>query len=103
MGGYKGEIAEFTRIHGDVNKVNSNLSAELKKLRGNMEQTAGAWEGGAATAFRQLMERFDTNAAKLNDALADIGELLKTAGSGYEAQEEEHSQSINQLSNVLDG
>ncbi|MGH3450020.1 MAG: WXG100 family type VII secretion target [Haloechinothrix sp.] len=103
MSGYKGEVAEFTAAHQKVSDNKTTIDQELRKLRGNMEATAGQWEGGAATAFRSLMTRFDEDALKLSEALQGISELLQSAGSQYEAQEEEHSQSFSGITSALDG
>lgn len=102
-GGYKGDVAEFTSAHQKVSENKTTVDQELRKLRGNMEATAGQWEGPAAVAFRKLMTRFDEDAIKLSDALQGIADLLQTAGSKYEAQEEEHSQSFGQFDSVLNG
>lgn len=103
MSGYKGDVATFTATHQKVEENKNTIDTELKKLRGNIEATAGQWQGGAAEAFRQLMERFDEDSAKLANALAGIAELLQQAGSQYEAQEEEHSSSMSGIMNALGG
>lgn len=101
MAGYKGEVAQFTAAHQKVSDNKTTIDQELRKLRSNMENTAGQWEGQAASAFRNLMNRFEEDALKLSQALQGIAELLQQAGSQYEAQEEEHSSSFSGISNAL--
>lgn len=101
MGGYAGEVAQFTQAHKKVSDVKSTIDSELKKLGGNMEATAGSWEGGAALAFRQLMERFNGDALKLSNALQGIADLLQEAGSTYERQEESAGESFGNIGNAL--
>ncbi|MPY98412.1 MAG: WXG100 family type VII secretion target [Actinophytocola sp.] len=95
MSGFTGEVAEFTRIHQALTGVNSELNSTFKSLQGNMEQALATWKGPAAESFRRLMERFNENAIKLNDSLDGISDLLQSAGSKYEAQEEEASSTFS--------
>ncbi|ETA66362.1 WXG100 family type VII secretion target [Haloechinothrix halophila] len=95
MSGFTGEVAEFTRIHQSLTGVNSELNSTFRSLQGNMEQALASWKGPAAESFRRLMERFDENAIKLNDSLQGISDLLESAGSKYQAQEEEASQTFS--------
>lgn len=101
MGGYSGEIAEFTRIHQQVEEKNAEIHGELGRLRSNIEGTQAAWQGQAAAAFRNLMMRFDEEANNLNQALTGIGELLANAGSQYEAQEIQESEQMSNIAGRL--
>jgi WXG100 family type VII secretion target len=99
--GFAGEVAQFSQAHKNVETARNTLDAELKKLRGEIEQTRAGWKGGAAEAFQQLMARFDENAVKLNNALQGIGEQLQAAGSTYEAAEEEQASVVNNITKSL--
>lgn len=101
MSGFKGDVAAFSRIHKQVEEKNADVNGEIGRLRSNIEGSMPGWQGEAATAFRNLMNRFDENARNLNQALSGIGELLQNAGSKYEAQEIQETESMSQLAKMF--
>lgn len=103
MSGYGITPEEMAKAAVDVDNVNEESRGVLSSLRSALEPLSDNWTGVAATAFQTLMQRFDTDAAKLADALAGISEQLKASNEAYVRQEEEASQSMSNISNVLGG
>lgn len=102
-GGFEGEIAQFSAAHKSVEETKGNLDKILGDVRSTVQETRAGWQGNAEKTFERLMERFDENAVKLNNALQGIGEQLQSAGSTYEAQEMEVEEQISNISKGLDG
>lgn len=77
------------------------VQGELGKLRGTVSGISASWAGQAQRAFGSLMERWDVDAKKLNDALLAISENLAAAGKGYGATDEDHSASLHRVAGTL--
>jgi WXG100 family type VII secretion target len=81
--------------------VNQDIQGSLSQLKSSLAPLAGAWRGSAATAFQNLMVRWDDAAMRLNNALQSIGESIQASGATYAAQEEEHSQTMSAITQSL--
>lgn len=101
--GYTGTVQDFTNAHKQVLDVKEQVDGILKNTANTVSGLASAWQGQAATAFNNLMERFQTDAKTLQDALQGIAEQLNNAGSTYQQQEEEHSAAMSNITSQLDG
>ena len=99
--GFGTTTEEMHRAAGQVFAVNDAVQAELATLRGRLAPLSGAWRGAAATAFAGLMNRWDTDARSINDALRAIGEALRGTGVGYQAQEEHHASALSAIRAAL--
>ncbi len=77
------------------------VQGELGKLRGTVSGVSASWAGDAQRAFGSLMERWDVDAKKLNDALMAISENLAAAGKGFSATQQDHVASINKVGGSL--
>ena len=78
-----------------------DINSEMRSLQGNLEPVASAWKGQAASAFQQLMERFNEDGQKLTQALDAIGEALGANTKNYSAVEEQQQSSISAILNGL--
>jgi WXG100 family type VII secretion target len=103
MSGYGITPEEMAKAATDVDNINEESRNLINSLRGNLDPLRDNWKGNASRAFATLMERYDADAAKLSEALAGIAEQLKSSGAAYVQQEEESSQSLSNISNVLGG
>jgi WXG100 family type VII secretion target len=95
--------AELQKAGQQMEDVNQQLMSNLSKLAGECEQIRGTWKGVAATAFANLMERFQTDAKNLNDSLQQISEAVGANATNYAQQEQEAQQSISHISSALGG
>lgn len=103
MAGYGITPEEMAKAAVDVDKVNEESQNALKTLGSNLMPLQDNWTGNASRAFQTLMQRYNTDASKLHAALTAISEQLKESNAAYVRQEEEASQSMSTISNVLGG
>ncbi|MBV9843520.1 MAG: WXG100 family type VII secretion target [Kutzneria sp.] len=87
----------------DIQNVEQEIQGSVSKLMSDIAPLQSSWKGQAATAFHSLMERFNEDARKLNQALNDIATQMKTASGTYAQQEQEQSHSISSVANRLSG
>jgi ESAT-6 family protein len=99
--GYGLSPEELSKAAKDVHDVNEQTQAALRSLRSQLEPLASAWQGVAATAFQNLMTRFDEDARKIQEALGQIGTSLDASFTTYQQQEEEQQQSMSGITNRL--
>ncbi len=100
-GGYGTTVEEMQAGAQHVFEVNDSVQSQLATLRNQIAPLAGAWKGQASVAFQTLMQRWDQDAAKLNEALRSIGEQIQGSGQTYAQREEEESQSFTGIQNAL--
>ena len=103
MSGYGTSVEEMAKAAVDVDNVNQQSQDALRSLASQLSPLEGTWKGQASVAFRTLMERYQTDAKKLHDALQGISEQLRGSSDAYARQEEESSSSLSNISNVLGG
>jgi WXG100 family type VII secretion target len=99
--GYGTSIEEMEGAGAHVFGVNDNVQGDLQRMRAQLEPLAGLWQGLAATEFVKLMQRWEANAASLNQALRGIGESIKDSGRTYQQQEDAQAASMSSISTVL--
>ena len=57
----------------------------------------GGWQGQAAQSYRQLQDRWNSDAKKMNDILNDIKEAVDSTRSNYSASEEQQNSEISKI------
>jgi WXG100 family type VII secretion target len=80
-----------------VQQVSESLQQQMRSLMNNLEPLASTWKGTAATAFQQLMERFQGDSQKLSTALGNIANALDANTKNYNASEESNASSIKSI------
>jgi WXG100 family type VII secretion target len=96
--------AEFEQMQAAANHVadvKQSVQAQLSALRNQLAPLAGAWKGQAATAFGLLMQRWDTDAGNLNEALHSIGEQIRGSGATYAQADEAEHQIYSRITQAL--
>jgi len=101
--GYTGTVEDFTQAQQRVVGVKEDVEATLKQVWDQVLGLQAQWTGTAATAFTNMMTRFDTDAKNLNSALEAIAEQLGAAGGTYSEQEQSKHDVFGSLSAQLDG
>lgn len=94
-GGFEGTPEEFTNAENQVTDVRVATDQRLSTLQGEIEATRAGWDGEAAQAFNNVMQRFDESGKKLNQALQRIADLLQEAGSKYQRTEAEQNEIVS--------
>jgi WXG100 family type VII secretion target len=84
-----------------VADVNQSVQAQLSSLRNQLAPLTEAWKGQAATAFQLLMQRWDTDARNLNEALNSIGEQIRGSETTYAQADETENQTYSRISQAL--
>ncbi|PSL54746.1 WXG100 family type VII secretion target [Saccharothrix carnea] len=103
MAGYATGIPELENAAKDIMSTNDGVQGILNNLRNTIDSVSGAWKGEAATAFGRLMERFNDDAAKLQEALVSIAEQITGTTQTYVQQEQEQAQEMSQIMGRLGG
>jgi WXG100 family type VII secretion target len=101
--GYGTNFAEMASCAKDIENVEQEINGTVNKLNGDLEPLKASWQGQAAQAFQQLQERLMEDAKKLNQALSDIANAMKTASGTYQQQEEEAHRGISNIASRLGG
>jgi WXG100 family type VII secretion target len=91
---------DMAKAAQQVLQVSESLQQQMRSLMNNLEPLAGSWKGQAASAFQQLMERFNTDSQKLSTALGNIATALDANTKNYNSSEETNHSAI---SNILGG
>ncbi|AKK10414.1 WXG100 family type VII secretion target [Corynebacterium uterequi] len=80
---------------GKVDAVNANVQAELSRIRGRVADVQAVWAGDAQRSFDDIMQRYDVNAHKLQDALTAIADNIRGNAHHFSDVEASHAQSLN--------
>ena len=99
-GSFGTDPAVMQKAAQQVNQVSEEISSELRSLMSNLEPVASTWKGSAASAFQQLMVRWQEDANKLTQALQGISEMLDSTNKNYTQIEESNTSSIG---NIMQG
>lgn len=102
-GGFTGDPAQFAEANRKVDEVKLQMDQNLSRLGSEIEATQAGWQGPAAKVFQEVMEAFKEKSMKLNQALDDISQMLKSSGVQYDTQDQDVQQQISQLSATLEG
>lgn len=88
---------EMNKAAQAVTQTVQDIQSEQRQLMSALEPIASQWKGAAASAFQQLIQRFDDDAQKLTQALDAIGQALGANTKNYQAVEEQNNSSIGKL------
>lgn len=102
-GGFTGDPAQFADAHQKVNETKLQMDQNLKQLASNIQATQAGWSGPAAKVFQEVMDAFSQKSMKLNDALENIAEMLKSSGVQYETQDSDVQSQVSSLQAALEG
>ena len=80
-----------------VESTKADIDSHLKRLEGDLSTIGSSWQGSASVQFTQLMQQWQDNAAKVNQALQDLADNLRATDSSMEANESETENSFAQL------
>ena len=80
-----------------IESTYADLQGHFSRLRGDLSSVAGAWTGEAALKFQQLMQQWDENATKVNEALQELADKLRGTHQSMEANESDTKSTFSQL------
>jgi WXG100 family type VII secretion target len=80
----------------DFDEVNSSLQGMLTRLMNELSVLSGAWKGQGAMAFEEVKTEYANDLKRLNDALAETAEGIRTSGVSYEAADSAAASQVRQ-------
>jgi WXG100 family type VII secretion target len=100
-----GEISKqdqsLSRAAQLVAEARQDLDQQCGALRGKLAGIGAQWVGAGASAFSQVMERWDTDTRKVITALDDFENNLKASESTYTAEDASQQATFTRLSSRL--
>ena len=76
---------EMATVSAKFETVNAELTEMLSKLMGRLSGLQTAWVGSGGRAFESVKIQYEADLKKLNQALLQTAEAIKTSGSSYES------------------
>lgn len=77
-----------------VDDTNQEVQGELTRLRGVVDGVRGSWVGSAQTSFDGLMQRWQTSANDLQQALHAISDNIRANASSFSNVEADNAQAF---------
>lgn len=100
-GAFNTQTAQMAQAATKVDDVNNEVRGKLSNLASAVEAVQAHWQGSAAATFQSLMARWHEDAQKLSQALNEISEQIRSAGTAYSAQDEAAQQGVAQAGSGL--
>jgi len=89
------DFALMTSVAGKIDARNDEIRAMLQAFIGRMVNVPpSVWGGVAATRFREVVDRWNTESTKLHVALSGIAETMRLNERTLREAAESHSQQI---------
>ena len=80
-----------------VESTKNDIDGHTTRLKGDLSTIGSSWQGEASVQFQSLMDQWDENVRKVNQALQDLADNLRATDSSMEANESETENSFAQL------
>lgn len=80
-----------------MDAAQSSISGNVSKLDSSLSSVSGAWKGAGGAAFTALMQRWNEDAKKLNDALSGFRENLTGTARALTQSDENEAASLAKL------
>ena len=95
--GLQVDQATLHQVARDIRTAKDDISAHLGTVRGAAEILGSAWTGQAASAFANLMLRWDGDAKQLAAAMDDIANLLDKSANSHEMNDADSMNMLNRI------
>jgi len=82
---------------GHVDTTNNEVQGELTRLQGVVDGVRGSWAGSAQVSFDQLMQRWNTSARELREALTSISDNIRHNARSFESMEAQNAQAFTNV------
>ncbi|KGM18908.1 MULTISPECIES: WXG100 family type VII secretion target [Corynebacterium] len=92
---FRTDVATMHKAATNVDDTNNEVQIELKRLRGVVQGTTGSWKGDAQGAFHNMMERWDTSARDLSEALRSIADNIRHNAGSFSTTDSENADSMH--------
>jgi ESAT-6 family protein len=98
--GFGTSVEVMQKAASQIRQTSDEINGELRSLLSMLEPLASQWRGDAATAFQQLIDRWQQDATKLTQALGGIADAMSSSSSNYSSSEETNR---SQIANIMSG
>jgi 6 kDa early secretory antigenic target len=78
---------EVARAGGAARRCADELAAEVEEMMRHLVELRDSWQGPAAAAFTEVVDRWRATQEQVQGALAEIQAALTLAGRGYDEAE----------------
>jgi WXG100 family type VII secretion target len=98
------EVEEATLFQAakDLRAAEGDITTHLGTVRGAAQTLGSAWTGQAASAFTNLITRWDNDAKQLVQAMSDIADLLDKAGKSHSMNDQASMDMLNRMDSSVD-
>lgn len=77
--------------------TNGELQSMLSTLLGNLEVLQSGWQGAGGRSFEQVKRQWSDDQKKLQDALLQTADAIRTSGQGYASTDSDSSSRMNSV------
>lgn len=98
---FKTEAEVMVATAGRVDNTNDEVSAELTRLQGVVDQVRASWTGSAQVSFDNLMNRYDASSHQLQEALLSISENIRANARNFDNVEAQNQEAFNNVGGGL--
>ena len=91
---FRTEADVMVATAGRVDDTNDQVQGELSRLQGVVDGVRASWAGSAQVSFDQLMQRWNTSARELREALLSISENIRHNARSFEGMEAQNAQAF---------
>ncbi|MCZ9304821.1 WXG100 family type VII secretion target [Corynebacterium macclintockiae] len=92
---FRTDVSTMNQAASNVDRVKNEVQGELSRLRGVVEEVSGSWKGQAQASFHSLMQRWDDNARKLNEALQSIADNIRANAGDFDSTDADNASTFN--------
>lgn len=97
---FKTQADVMVSTAGRVDNTNDEVQGELR-LQGVVDSVRGSWAGQAQVSFDNLMQRYNTSAQQLREALTSISENIRSNAHNFDNVEAENTQAFSNVGGGL--
>lgn len=94
---FRTEAEVMVATAGRVDDTNNEVQGELQRLHGVVDGVRASWVGSAQVSFDGLMQRWNTSAQQLREALQAISDNLRSNAHHFENVEADNAQAFAQV------
>lgn len=98
---FKTQAGVMVSTAGRVDNTNDEVQGELTRLQGVVDSVRGSWAGQAQVSFDNLMQRYNTSAQQLREALTSISENIRSNARNFDNVEAENTQAFSNVGGGL--
>ncbi|QPK79590.1 WXG100 family type VII secretion target [Corynebacterium lizhenjunii] len=94
---FRTEADVMVSTAGRVDSTNNEVQGELTRLQGVVDTVRGSWAGSAQVSFDNLMQRYNTAAQQLREALTSISDNIRSNARNFDSTESENAQAFSNV------